>query len=530
MSSTEQDKQQYSTSFLEPKETISEVKEITDLITETRPWFKVPHLRTLAWHVFVITLTSTTNGFDGSLLNGLQSIEYWSPAMGHPTGHVLGALSNGTTFGSFIAFPIAPYICDRWGRKWSIFVGEALVVIGSVLQGASTDYAFFLVSRLVIGFGAALATIASPTLISEISYPTHRPVSTFAYNICWYLGAVFASIVTYLTRLIHDNYSWRIPSYLQALFPFIQILLLWFVPESPRYLVANGKTDRAREILVRHHIGGSTEEADQEFVDFEMKEIEASLELERLAGANSKYTDFWTRKTYRKRLFLVMFTATMMQLSGNGLVSYYLNKVLNSIGITESSKQLEINMCLMIYNLVVSCSVCFTSGFFKRRQLFLTSLIGMCTTYVIWTILSALNQQRHFEDKGLANGVLAMIFFYYLAYNIGCNGLPFLYITEILPYSHRAKGINIFQLTMMTVLIYNGFVNPIAMDAIEWKYYIVYDCILFCELIVVYLFYPETSGRTLEEVSEVFGDGEQAKFAAGFSIEEKRSLEHVENA
>lgn len=75
----------------------------------------------------------------------------------------------------------------------------------------------------------------------------------------------------------------------------------------------------------------------------------------------------------------------------------------------------------------------------------------------------------NFENGNLGRGVLAMIFLYFLSYNIGVNGLPFLYLTEILPFSYRAKGLNIFQLTSQVVLIYNGFVNPIAMDAIEWK-------------------------------------------------------------
>ncbi|KAH3666630.1 hypothetical protein WICMUC_005614 [Wickerhamomyces mucosus] len=505
--------------------------DIRDFIRETRPFYKVPHLRILAFYVFVITLSSTTTGFDGSLLNGLQSTEYWSPAMGHPTGHVLGALSNGTIFGAILAAPFAPFFCDRYGRKISIYIGESLVIIGSVLQGASTNYAFFLCARIVLGFGGAFASLASPALISEIAYPLHRSASTISYNMCWYLGAVVAAVVTYLTRLIDNDYSWKIPSYLQAFFALVQLFILWACPESPRFLIAKGREDKAREILSKYHIGDSTNQRDLEFIDFEIKEIEASLEAEKLAGANSKYSDFWTRKTYRKRLFLVLFTSTMMQLSGNGLVSYYLNKVLNSIGITELKEQLEINMCLMIYNLVISLVICYVANYFKRRQLFITSVSGMLLTYVIWTILSAINQQRNFKDKSLGQGVLAMIFFYYLSYNIGLNGLPFLYLTEILPYSHRAKGLNIFIQNQQIVSVYNGFVNPIAMDAIEWKYYIVYCCILAIELIVVVLFYPETSGRTLEEVAEVFGDGEQTKVAAIYSVDDKRnSFEHVEVA
>lgn len=130
----------------------------------------------------------------------------------------------------------------------------------------------------------------------------------------------------------------------------------------------------------------------------------------------------------------------------------------------------------------------------------------MLVFYVIWTILSAINQQRNFEQKSLGNGVIAMIFFYYLAYDIGANGLPFLYITEIMPYSHRAKGMNIFTVSQNIIIIFNGFVNPIAMDAIEWKYYIVYCCILAVEVITVFFTFVETSGYTLEEVAKVFGD------------------------
>ncbi|KAK7684811.1 hypothetical protein QCA50_012054 [Cerrena zonata] len=196
-----------------------------------------------------------------------------------------------------------------------------------------------------------------------------------------------------------------------------------------------------------------------------------------------------------------------MQLAGNGLVSYYLNKVLNSIGITGETEQLIINACLMTYNFVCSAVICSLLNLFKRRTLFITCL----------------------SDKSLANGVLAMIFLFYLAYNIGVNGLPYLYMTEILPYSHRAKGINIFQFVQEVLLVYNGFVNPVAMAAIEWKYYIVYCCLLCVELIVVILFFPETSGRSLEEVGEVFGDEVTKVHLNSYDSKAKHSIEHVES-
>ncbi|OVF08299.1 putative high-affinity glucose transporter [Clavispora lusitaniae] len=501
---------------------------VGDYIAETRPWYKVKHLRFLSFCIFVITISSTNNGYDGSMLNGLQSLSHWQKTMGHPTGKRLGHLSNGTLFGAVAALPFVPYFSDRFGRKKVIYVGQILAVVGGILQGVSNGYGFFLVSRIILGLGTGLASTPSPALISELSYPTHRETCTFAFNICWYLGAIIASWVTYGTRNIHGKASWSLPSYLQAAMPAIQVCLLWMVPESPRYLVARGRVEDARKVIAKLHTGNSTDPRDEALVDFELREIECALEAERM-NTNVSYFDFIKKKSFRRRLFLVSFVPVMMQLSGNGLVSYYLVKVLISIGIKSTKKQLEINGCLMIYNFVICATMASTVRFFKRRTMFLTCVSGMLLSYVIWTVLSALNQQRDFKDKSLANGVLAMIFFFYLFYDIGMNGLPFLYLTEVLPYSHRTMGLNIMQFWTTGILIYNGYVNAIAMDAIEWKYYIVYCCILAVELVVVFFTFPETSGYTLEEVAQVFGDEppELNKRHAD-NVVEKQSVEHVE--
>ncbi|KAK6457471.1 general substrate transporter [Scheffersomyces xylosifermentans] len=483
------------------------------------------HFLYLNFCIWLTTLTSTNNGYDSSMLNGLQSLPRWKAYMGNPQGPVLGALNNGNTFGVMLSFLVSSWIADKFGRKKAIMGGSTLMIIGAILQGVSTNYGFFLFSRMCLGFGSGIAIVSSPSLISEIAYPTHRPVATALYNVFWYLGAIIAAWCTFATRTIDNAYQWRIPSYLQGALPFIQVCLFFLVPESPRYLIANGKVDKAREILHKHHTGSSQDERAFRLVEFEINEIQAALEQEKIYS-NAKYSDFFTIGSFRKRLFLVVWTSVIMQLSGNGLVSYYLSKVLNSIGITSVKQQLEINGCLMIFNLVIAGTVASVVNKFKRRTLFLTSLIGMLVTYVIWTALSAVNQERGFKEKGLARGVLAMIFIYYVFYDIGANGLPWLYMTEILPYSHRAKGINIHNLVQTWIVIYNGFVNAIAMEAIGWKYYIVYCCIIAVELIVVFFTYPETSGYTLEEVAKAFGDDDTTHLRF-FGVEHQESVDDV---
>ena len=373
--------------------------------------------------------------------------------MGHPEGYKLGSLANGTLFGSVLCIFVGAWICDKIGRRNTITAGSGIAVVGAVLQGASTNFAFFLSSRILIGFGGGLCAIAAPALIAEISYPTFRPTCTAIYNTFWYFGAVIAAWVTFGTQNLNGGASWRIPSYLQAALPAVQFLTIWYFPESPRWMIAKGREEQARKFFFEYHTGGDQDERSVKLVEFEIKEIQAALEMEKICS-NSKYTDFLTIPSYRKRLFLISFTACIMQLSGNGLVSYYLGKVLTSIGIESSNEQLIINGCLMIYNNVIALSVAFVVYLFRRRTLFLTSISGMLVSYIVWTALSAKNQQRNFEDKSLGRGVLAMIFLYYFFYDIGANGLPFLYVTEVLPYTHRAKGLNVMYGVQMLSLIH----------------------------------------------------------------------------
>ncbi|ODQ57170.1 hypothetical protein WICANDRAFT_86079 [Wickerhamomyces anomalus NRRL Y-366-8] len=470
--------------------------------------------------MLVISLAATNSGYDGSLLNAFQAMPAWMSAMSNPSGPVLGAMSNGTTLGSLLCVPIASTVGDQLGRRHSITLGNIIMLMGVIVQSCSgtwlhidtqdmnTDkrtYAMTLVGRLIIGFGSSLVGVSAPPLVAELSYPSHRQAVTAFYNSNWYLGAIISGWVSFGTRNIKSNWSWRIPTIIQGLFPLLQIFLIYFVPDSPRFLVNKGKIEEARRILLKYH-ANNDEKIGGPLVDFEMSEIQSAIEQEKIANKTS-YLDFLRTPGNRKRLFLSCYIGIIAQLSGNGLVSYYMNKVLNSIGITSTSQQLVFNGGLMIYNYGISIIInlsMFQKG--KRRMVFLTSLSLMLIFYIIWTILSAINQKRNFEDKSLGKGVMAMIFMYYLAYNLGLNGLPILYLTEYAPFTLRTKAMNICQFCQMVVLIYNGFVNPIAMDAIEWKYYIVFCCIIAVELVVGYLTLVETAGRSLEEVAEVFGE------------------------
>jgi MFS family permease len=282
---------------------------------------------------------------------------------------------------------------------------------------------------------------------------------------------------------LQNTWSWRLPSLLQGLIPAIQLAFSFFIPESPRFLFSHGRVEEARAVLSKYHGGNKPEYED--LIEFEMSEIKTALEYEK-ASKEISYKAFIQTKANRHRLFIIMFLAATSQLAGNGLVSYYLNLILNSIGITEARRQLLINGALMAYNIATAVFAGLMCGRIPRRPNLLIGIGAMAIFYIIWTVLSAINQQRNFEQTALGEGVLAMIFLYYAAYNFSLNALPNLYLTEVLPYYLRAKGTTIYVVTQAIVLVYNGFVNPVAMDAISWRYYIVFCCLLVFEFTVVY--------------------------------------------
>ncbi len=89
-------------------------------------------------------------------------------------------------------------------------------------------------------------------------------------------------------------------------------------------------------------------------------------------------------------------------------------------------------------------------------------------------------------------------------YNIGWNALAYTYMVEIFPFQQRAQGIAVEQLAVRCAVFFNTYVNPIALDAIAWKYYIVYCVWILVEITTVYFYFPETYNRSLEELSFMF--------------------------
>lgn len=491
-----------------------------------KPWYKNTSVMKLNFLLLCALLTQTASGFDSSMLNGMQSLPHWQSYFGQPTGAKLGAMTFGPTGGILISILVSSQLADRYGRRYPICGGSLIIILGSVLQGAAQNYAMFVSSRFLVGFGLGIVSVSAPPLLSECAYPTQRGKLVSFYLVTWPLGSLLAALITYGTFKMDSSWSWRIPSLLQCFFSMIQAVLSLFCPESPRWLIYQNRQKEALDILIKYHGDG---DPNSELVRFEMAEITATLEMEKIQK-KSRWAEWFASRGMKHRFFLAAWIPAMLQWSGNALTSFYLAIILRSIGITDSNTQLIINACLSAWGFLNAVPAALLVDRVGRRKLFLIAEASMLVCYIIWTTCSALNQEHNFENKGYATAVLAMIFLYGACYHI-CSPIAPTYIMEVVPYSLRAKAAMMYQLTGNLAGLYNSFANPVAMEAISWRYYIVWCCMLALNFTLVWFFFPETKGRALEEVAEIFDGpgalaGVNAMRHAGFDTNPEKAL-HV---
>ncbi|KAH8891707.1 general substrate transporter [Thozetella sp. PMI_491] len=441
------------------------------------PWWTKSHLVKLNALLSICCISAATLGYDGAI-NAMM-----------PVGKVIG---------SFVAAPMS----NVYGRKKALVFGLGLAIAGAAVQAGSVNYGLLLFSRLLIGLGAAFMSQASPLLLAELAYPTQRGKITSLYNTFFFFGAISAAWISFGTLKMNGDWSWRIPTLLQGAAPIGQLIFSWFLPESPRFLVAKGKIEEARSLLIKYHAGG---DANSTLVGLEVLQIQEALHAEQNAEKLS-IGRIMASPANRRRLLIVTVLGIATQWAGNSVISYYLTLVLNTIGITDPTQQSLINGGLQIFNLIscIGCGVMLVDRL-GRRALFLWSAAGMTISYVIWTILNS--RFAATQSVGIGYAVIPMLFIFYFHYAIAITPLTYAYPTEIFPYELRGWGVAITLIIANTTLILAQFVNPIAMGNLGWKYYIVFCILDALFFVMVWLYFPETKGKSLEEVAAIFEPG-----------------------
>ncbi|KOS37204.1 hypothetical protein ACN38_g12011 [Penicillium nordicum] len=465
------------------------------------------------WLTFWITLACgadmTLYGYDQGVFSGviisrdflrLHNLE--GPTNTTILGTVAAIYDVGCCLGSLLAYRLG----EQLGRKNTVLVGTIIMSIGALLQASSYSLGQMITGRIITGIGNGLNTSTAPVWQVETSKVEWRGKLVILENCLVLVGFSLANWLNYGLSFATGPVSWRFPLSFQLIFNIILFCTVPWLPESPRWLIAHDRSNEAVQI-----ISDIEDKAiDDAFVQLQMSEIQYSVEYER---ANSvSFSDILRGRAHEKsgtktvrRLILGMGAQAMQQFTGINVTSYYLPTVLTkSVGLSETLARL-LTACNSVQYLCFSMIGIPNVERWGRRMLMIFGATGMCFCYVFITALIRYNEMPEYPHRhDVASASVAFFFLYYVFFGIGMQGVPWLYPTEINSLTMRTKGA---ALGAATNWIFNFMVveiTPIGIQNLGWRFYIIWIVLNAVMVPTIYLFYPETAGRSLEDIDDYY--------------------------
>ncbi|KPI40722.1 Sugar transporter STL1 [Cyphellophora attinorum] len=395
-----------------------------------------------------------------------------------------------TLFGVFGALACT-FFGDTVGRRWTLWIACLFNLIGAVIMCSAFSFAQFIVSRIILGLGTGAVIATTSVWQSELSKASSRGSHVSAFGIFCGIGLLLALWIAFGTSYAINSFAWRFPLAVPIVFSLIAMPTIFLLPESPRWLVKQGRDSEAHAIMELLH-------EDPEVVESEMTAIRISLSMSGEASSISSIFRMGEQRVFH-RAALGCLAQMMLQMTGVNSITYYASSLFEA-QLGFDAKTAEALAAGSYFALLLGGLICsFTVDRFGRRRLMLFSAASMSVCFAFEAGLVA-----HPDNKA---GLKVAVFFIYLfqvVYTVGFLGLPFLYASEIAPAKERAA---ICGLSTATSWLFNFLVaeiTPVAFTSIGWRYFIVY-CVLNASWIpIIYFLFPETQGRSLEEIDEIF--------------------------
>ncbi|KAI8142196.1 hypothetical protein BJV82DRAFT_669859 [Fennellomyces sp. T-0311] len=510
---------------------------------ETEPILFVEESQGLTRYVYILVLSACIGGF----------------LFGYDTGVISGALQplsqdftldtgqkeivvGGTTVGAIGGGLLAGLAADRAGRKPLVLLASIVFIIGSVVLSAAQSYGSLVTGRLIVGLGVGIASMIIPVYISEVAPKKYRgQLSTL--NI---LMVTFGQVIAYVVNIIFASvpHGWRHMFAVAAIPAFFQCLTLFFIPESPRYMIATGQLGKARSVL-RKIFGPSVTD---EYIEQEACSIEQSIKLD----SSGTLQDLLSPENLRPLLIACLLQGAQ-QLCGFNTAMYYAATIMRMAGFRDHSDSTSVAMIVAMTNMIftgIAVKVIDRVG--RRRMLIGTMgamIIGLlalgssfaalqgitpkqdtcdmygdvCARCIIderceWSVSSGSCTSSILGNSSVLSEcpadqtsrpvsiiLLLSLFVYVGSYALGLGYAPWLIQSELfsMRVRSRANGISTSVNWICNLIIAVSFLtlaNALSVAGTFWFYALLSLC--FWILIIKYV--PETAGKSLEESQRLF--------------------------
>ncbi|KAG1138598.1 hypothetical protein G6F37_010346 [Rhizopus arrhizus] len=464
-------------------------------------------------------------GYDQGVISGVQEMPDFIerfPMNSTQTGFMVSILELGAWVGSWII----GYFADKIGRKHSIVLSTIVFLLGSSIQGGAQNVGYLLGGRFVTGMGVGALSLLVPLYQSEISPPELRGSLVSLQQLAVTFGILISFWIDYGLTRVTGQASWRVPLCIQIVFALILGIGILFFPYSPRWLMGQGREEEALQVISKLR----RLPEDHPLVIEEWREIKVSVEFDhhverelypqyidkgskgRMMIGLMGYRDLFRKGTFN-RLAIGSLLMFFQQFSGVNALIYYAPKIFQSVGLTGDSVSLLATGVVGIINFVMTFPTVFWLDVTGRKILLMIASIVMTICMVVVAIITALCQ--HDWPSHTAEGWVSVAFIYIFIANFafGWGPIPWVIAAEIFPLRMRAKAMSVTTSANWMSNFIIGLIVPTMLQNITYGTYIFFACFVAMSFFFVWLFVPETKGRSLEEMDEIFGGQTAARDA-----------------
>jgi sugar porter (SP) family MFS transporter len=401
-----------------------------------------------------------------------------------------------------------------------IIAGASVMIVGVIIQVTAfpghVPLAQFIVGRTITGVGNGMNTSTIPVYQAECSKTSNRGLLICIEGGVIAIGTMIAYWIDFGAHYGPPDLLWRFPIAFQIFFGIIIIVGMTYLPESPRYLITRGKVEEGEHVLAA--LGAMEVHDHQTQIQKQLvldsvrayvhspPALRANTDIPGRSGALEKkvsFRDLLTggRTQHFRRMLIGASSQIFQQLSGCNAVIYYLPVLLKqSLGQSDNMALLIGGINMIIYAIFATFSWFFVEKI-GRRKLFLGGSFGQLTAMTI-TFACLIP-----GDPKTADGAVFGLFLYMCFFGATWLPLPWLYPAEISPIKTRAKANAVSTCSNWLFNFTVVMITPVMVQHIGWGTYLFFAAMNACFIPVIWLFYPETTNRSLEEIDLIFAKG-----------------------
>ncbi len=464
----------------------------------------------------VITLGGLLFGYDTGVINGTQF--YFSKYF-ELTGALKGFIVSSALLGALVGAACAGIISKAIGRKKSLIIAALLFMISAWGSGLPSmlpeSTTLLVVFRLIGGIAIGMASMNAPMYIAEIAPAKNRGVLVTFYQLAVVIGFFVVFLVTYfigakLSESENIAFGWRNMFWSELIPAGLFLILLFFVPKSPRWLMIKGKEEEAENILTRIH--------GEEIASKEIKEIRDSIKAESTAIKVSIFS-----KTMLPIVVIGTILSILQQFTGINAVLYYGADIFEqALGFGQDDILLQ-QILLATVNLIFTFIAMFTVDKLGRKPLLIIGGFGMLIGFLIMGFTLYFSDYSQINSAGLPTistfeGILSLIgvLIFIGAFAMSMGPIVWVLLSEIFPNKIRSAAMAVavaaqwlanYFVSQTFPIVVESDANRLIMDGGTWNNalpYFLFSGFIVIIILFVWKYIPETKGKTLEEMEAVF--------------------------